>query len=277
MTTDYRKGEQLVELAALTAYHGDAFLRSATGMSRTGVESYWAASRNRLNAWSQSLKQLETVARQMAYKDEYEVYGKEIWEKTLPLIEEILTSEVLTRIWTAIGCELDRRNETEEIEPFLRSTLVGHLEIRHRLLRLVFNKLKLDEEQLKRVDQIRRRAEKWNDILLGYLIKSCRIEEFAFDVNRVVDFAASLSHETPIGETTHSLLLSSLRSSFKEGLGGNCPNPKINENVCEAILASFGSDIFDCTGPFHSLWKVRLRLAANDTQGMIDCLASEHN
>jgi len=276
MGTNYRKGDQLVELASLVAYHGDAFLRSTTGMSRSGVESYWSASRNRLNDWSESLKQLETTAKQIAYREHQEQFADEVWNKTLPLIEEILTSEILTRVWTAIGCELDRRSSTEEIEPFVRSTLVGHLEIRHRLLRLVFNKLKLTDDHLRQIDQIRRRAEKWNDILLGYLVNCCQVEEFAFDVNRVLDFASSLHTQSPSSETTRALLLASLRSSFTEGFTGKCPNPKSNEKICEAILASFGSDIFDSTGQFQSLWEVRLRQAAKDTQGMIDCLASEH-
>ena len=247
MVQDFRQANVLVELASLVAYHGDAFLRAHSGISRSGVDAYWCASRNRMDAWSASMKQMETTAREIAYgsPEHSDRLRAATWEKVKPLIEEILTSEVLTRTWAAIGCELDRRNGTEDIESFVRSILTGHLEARHRLLRLVFNKLQLSEKQLRHVDQIRRRAERWTDVILGYLVSSCQVDEFAFDINRVVDFSQSLRSQQPSSEQTHSLLLMSLRSSFAEGFTGKCPNPKSSERIAEAILASFGSDILD--------------------------------
>lgn len=279
MVQDFRQANVLVELASLVAYHGDAFLRANSGISRSGVDAYWCASRNRLDAWSMAMKKLETTAREIAYgkPDRADHLRAEAWENIKPLIEEILASEVLTRTWAVIGCELDRRNETEDIESFVRSILVGHLEARHRLLRLVFNKLQLTENQLRHVDQIRRRAERWTDVILGYLVSSCQVDEFSFDINRVVDFSQSLQSQQPSGEQTRSLLLVSLRSSFADGFTGKCPNPQCSEKIAEAILASFGSDIMDCTGEYQQLWEARLKQAARDTQGMIDCLAAEHN
>ena len=277
MVQNFRNADVIVELASLVAYHGDAFLRARSGISRSGVSGYWCASRNRFDAWSASLKRLEDLARQVAYGDAaegHEIQSK-VWEQLQPLIEEILASEVLTRIWAAIGCELDRRNETDDVESFVRSIFVGHMEARHRLLRLVFNKLQLTEKQLKHVDQIRRRTERWTDVILGYLVSCCKVDEFAFDVNRVVDFSQSLQLEQR--DRTRELLIASLRTSFSEGFSGRCPNPQSNEKIGEAILASFGSDILDCTGEYRKVWQARLRQAAIDTQGMIDCLAAEHN
>ena len=279
MVQDFRKADVLVELASLVAYHGDAFLRAQTGISRSGVASYWCASRQRFDAWSVGLKRLENLSRQLAYADprRTSTLQDQIWDQLQPLIEEILASEILTRTWAAIGCELDRRNEAYDIESFVRSILVGHMEIRHRLLRLVFNKLQLTEHQLKHVDQIRRRTERWTDVILGYLVSSCPMDEFAFDVNRVIDFSQSLRRDLPTADQTRHLLLASLKTSFESGFTGRCPNPHANEKICEAVLASFGSDILDCTGDYESLWEARLKQAAQDTQGMIDCLAAEHD
>ncbi len=275
MTHDYGQPQLLVELAAITAYHCEPFLKATTAMSRSGVETYWVANRNRLETWAMATKELEIIARHQSSSQSNAMSPEDVWQRVLPLIEEVLASELLTRIWAAIGCELDRRQEAHDVEPFVRSVLVGHLETRHRLLRLVFNKLHLTQEQLRKTDRIRRRTERWADVLMGYLHECCDVSEFAFDINRVTDFSNSFKGHN--GEATSAVLLASLRATFQEEFSQRCPNPQQNSRICEAVMSCFSSDIFDSTGSFSSLWELRLHQAATDTQGMIDCLAAEHD
>ncbi len=274
MYHEYRHAMALVELAALTAYHAEAFVRSAKCMSQSGVESYWTKSRSRLEAWSWALKQLESAAD--GHRKHVGSRGApDLWSHLLPLAEEILTSELLTRVWAAIGCQLDFATQASATTPFVRSILVSHLETRHRLLRLVFHTLKLPIDQQRRIDQIRRRCERWNDVLLGYLVHTAEVAEFAFDADRVQDFSTSLCSQAATAEATKSLLMISLRTTFGSGFADNCPNPELNQQVCEAVLSCYGSDVFDAVGKFQSVWQIRLTQATNDTQSMIACLASE--
>lgn len=275
MTSEYQQAKLLVELAAIAAYHGEAFLRTTSSVSNAGVEAYWIASRSRLENWSHALKDLEE--RSATDSSPCSVEVEEQWAQTRPLAEEILASEVLTRIWTAIGCEFDRRHDSGDVEPFVRSILVSHLDARHRLLRLVFNRLQLRPGSLRSIDRMRRGAERWTDVLLGYLISCCRVGEFAFDASRVEDFATSLNNQYTSPEAVKSLLMVSLRSTFKTGFSMDCPNAFMNSQICESVLACYGNDLFESTGQFRSLWQVRLAHAAKDTMGMIDCLASEHD
>ena len=48
------------------------------------------------------------------------------------VLEEILVSEVLTRVWTAVLCAHDACRGAEEAGPAARSVLLGHIEARHR-------------------------------------------------------------------------------------------------------------------------------------------------
>lgn len=274
MTNEYQKAKLIVELAAIAAYHGEAFLRANQTISSSGVEAYWLASRNRLENWTASLKKLEEQSALDPSPSPTAI--KDQWEKLQPLAEEILSSEVLTRIWTAIGCEFDRRNDGRAVEPFVRSILVNHLDVRQRMLRLVFNKLNLRPRPLRTIDRMRRSAERWTDVLLGYVAKCCHINEFAFDADRVHDFATSLKSQTTSPDSVKSLLMVSLRSTFKTSFTTDCPNAELNGKVCEAVLSCYGHDLFDSVGKFKSLWQVRMTNTAADTLGLIECLAAEH-
>ncbi len=274
MTNDYQQAQLLVELAATVAYHGEAFLRSTASVSRKGVESYWLASRNRIDGWSVALKHLEAWA-DCGEPARGAVAEDAIWGQLLPLAEEILASEVLTRVWAALGCAFDSRTQTDDVAPFVRSAFVSHLESRHRLLRFGLEKTELSAERVRHLDRIRRQAERWTDVLLGYLVHHTDIREFAFDDNRVEDFALSLRNPSSSSDMVKSLLLVSLRTTFGPGFSGACPHPQLNGEICQAVLSCFSADVFDSVGPFHAVWEVRLSQTADDTQGMIDCLASE--
>ncbi len=277
MTNDYQQAQLLVELAATVAYHGEAFLRSTASVSRKGIESYWLASRNRIDAWSAGLKQLETEVQRQEAEEAVLAAGQResIWDDLLPLAEEVLASEILTRVWAALGCAFDARTQTDDVAPFVRSALVSHLESRHRMLRFVMERSELSSERIRHIDRIRRQAERWTDVLLGYLIHYTDIREFAFDDNRVEDFALSLRNPSSSTDMVKSLLLVSLRTTFGPGFSGACPHPQLNGEICQAVLSCFAADVLDAIGPFQSVWEVRLSQTADDTQGMLDCLAAE--
>ena len=58
------------------------------------------------------------------------------WPLVRGVLEEILTGEVLTRVWTAVLCLYDRQHGGNEFESLARSIMIGHLEARHRVLML---------------------------------------------------------------------------------------------------------------------------------------------
>lgn len=269
MQCGFQNVQTLVELAALTAYHGNTLLTTQNCLSRSGIESYWLASRNRMDAWAVDLKQLESSQASNA------PVSLERWKSIESLNEEIMISEVLTRLWVTIGCEVDKRAESNEAEPFVRSVFHGHIDSRHRLMRLVFEKLNLSAVQARKADKIRRMSEKWTDILLGFLDHSCDTAEFAFERDRVTDFAKSIrGQEHP--DMAQSMLMVSLKSAFREGFSDQCPNPGYNRQIAASVLSCFSPDVFDSVGIFKSLWQTRLANVAKDTQGMLDTLIADH-
>lgn len=257
---------ELVEFAALLASNGAAIIGHAARLSDSGLEQYWSASRCRHECWSRSLK---TFSNELRYARAKDMATR--WAGIRNVLEEILTTEVLTRIWGAVCCGYERRRGLDEASPIVRNVLASHLEARHRALKLMVYGHGLRVEEAVILNRMRRRNERWNDMLLGYLPESTDVTEFAFSAERVKEFAAD-ARASIHPETARSLLLASLRIAYQRHLGPSSPNEDLNRRVAAGVLACLPSEMFESTGTMKSLWLLRMQHAASDTQGMIDQL-----
>lgn len=264
----------LVELAALLASHGEVLLRGSARLSNSCLADYWSASKCRLDRWTRAIgttrKRRETPGQPQANS----TYSGPSFR---PWLEEIITGEVLTRVWTAVVCGLEKHNGSQEAEPVVRSVLLGHLEARRKTLRLLVTGRGVDSLEAVALNRLRRRSERWTDMLLGRLIPICDVRDLAFDVGRAADFARGIRAERgqPWGSQVWPLLLASLQAAFRSSMAPDSPNDDLNLRIASSILACFGADLFESTGQFQSLWQVRLTHTANDTVAMIDQLLSD--
>lgn len=254
---------ELVDLACAVSARGTLLVRQSQPLPALGLEEYWVASKCRLDRWTQRLRQLGEI--QPAATPRPTPIGLRA------AIEEILTGEVLTRVWAAVACAHDRLHGGDDAEPIARSVLIGHLEARHRVLMLLVSGRHLEADEALRLDHLRRRVERWTDMLIGYLAEFHEVCEFAFDQVRAVDFARDLRVQGELrgGRHTWSLVQASLRAAFGRGLVSWSPNSDLNSRIAAGILSCFPAEVFDSTGLPRSLWSLRLSQAATDAQGMI--------
>lgn len=262
---------QLVEVAAVVAGQSPVLLRGALRISETALEQYWVAAKCRLDRWGRTLKQ---------YSDRMQMPSApraQLWQSAQPLLEEILASEILTRVWTAVGCAVDREHNNHEIGPIVRSIYIGHLEARHRVLNLMLQGQGFGIEAAVVLNRLRHRIERWSDMLIGYVHTTGDAQEFAFDVPRMTEFADDIRHEQvlPGGQVAWQIVLASLRASFDRSLCGQAVNADLNEHIASAILSGFDTSAFDSTGVVKSLWLMRMSNVAKDTQGLIDTLLAD--
>lgn len=261
----------LVELAAVVCAHGPVLVREARQVPPSSVEQYWVASKCRLDRWGRSLKQF---AQESAAEG---IQGRAArWPAVRGVLEEVLTGEALSRVWTAVMCAYDRRRGTDVAEPIVRSVMIGHLEARHRVLTLLVQGPGIDSEEAVKLNRLRRRTERWTDMLIGYLAGLDDVSEFAIDPDRAKDFADDLRYQGQLEGGRHAwpLVLASLRAAFGLGLAPVSPNADLNSAIATAILACFPSELFDATGLFRSLWLARLSSYTADAEGMIESLLS---
>jgi len=257
----------LVELAAIVAAHGPVLVRGSQHLSGTSLEQYWTASKCRLDRWGRSLKGFVSYA-----ADASRQRRQAQWPLVRGVLEEILTGEVLTRVWTAVLCVHDRQHGGQDAEAVARSVLVGHLEARHRVLTLLARSAVIEAEGAVKLNHLRRRTERWTDLLIGYLVGLEDVSQFAVDPQRARDFAEDLRYRSSLQGGRHAwpLVLASLRAAFGEGLCVVSPNADLNAEIASSILACFQPELFDSTGLLRSLWLTRLANVTNDAQGMVE-------
>src|SRR5262249_20214502 len=121
----------LAELAALLAIHAPAIVQQRQPLSPGSNQAYWTASKCRLDRSGRILKHLT------AAETETQLPATLVWPRVGPVLEEILVSELLTRIWTATAVAYDSALEEQELEPVARSVLTAHFDARRRVLSLI--------------------------------------------------------------------------------------------------------------------------------------------
>jgi hypothetical protein len=259
---------ELIELAGLVSAHGPLLVESDQRLAKENIEQYWVTSKARLDRWAHSLKGFAGPLDASS--------GKLSWRRVRGVLEEILASEVLTRVWTAVLCAHDRRLGTDDAGPVARSVMLGHIEARHRVLTLVVHTPRVEVEAAVKLNSLRRRAERWTDVLVGRLAETHEVAEFAADPARAKDFAEELRCRGAAERRrlTWPLMMASLRGAFQRGMDGPSANADLNARIAASIIACFPAELFSGTGLFYSVWMMNLMTVADDAQGMIDELLS---
>lgn len=264
---------ELVELAAAVSAQGPALIAGNTQPSSAAIEQYWTASKCRLDRWSRTLRRFKTEAAG-AGPD----WRAAQWPKIRAVFEEILTGEILTRVFAAVMSGHDRRHGSDVCEPAARSVLGGHLEARHRVLTILVQGPGINAEQAMLLNGLRRRCERWSDMLLGYLAEYVEIEDFAVDKQRAEDFSEDLRHQSDLsggGSGPWALVRASMKAAFGRNLTLIAANPDLNEKISHGVVGCYASDQFDSIGTLRSIWMARLSNSAEDAQDILDELDAE--
>lgn len=240
---------QMVEIAALVSAYSQHVIAGPERLPAGALEKFWDRSQRRLKLW---LSALAHYQRRFAQADSVE--HEQLWNDLQPVLGEIFVSEVLTRVWGAILTAMDQARSTHFTEAIARNVLIGHLDARKRSLQLLVTDSALTVAQLGPIDSIRRRVERWTDLLLGHLVERYQVDDFAFDPSRARDFGAQqlLQNSDGTQDRAWTLLLIGLRTSFSTVPLGP-PNELIQEEIIASILACFPPGAFQPEGPFHPI------------------------
>lgn len=275
---------ELVELAALASAHGLVLIRSReASLPIEGLGQYWSASKCRQDRWRRALKAgtgampdaspLERLTQRPAENETPPNCGS-----LTGVVEEILLSEVLTRIWTALMSAFDERHGSAENAPVAESVLAGHAEARNGALTLLVQGPGVSSREALALNQIRRRAERWTDLLVGHVCLEHDVSRFAPNPETALEFASDLRHQQSwsVESQAWPLALASLRAAFRQGTSAPTSNGELNRRIAAGVLACLPPELFDATGLVQSLWMARITRAADDAEGLISAMfASE--
>ncbi|MBI1900800.1 MAG: hypothetical protein HYS13_06775 [Planctomycetia bacterium] len=262
---------QLVELAAYVSAHGPVLLGGQAAVSSKLLQDYWTVSKLRLDAWSRELKTYETTWHETPAQKQAARF-----RSLRTIIEEILASEALTRVWAAVVTACDQKRSASEGEPIVSSILLGHVEARHRALTLLIHGPGVPVEDAVAVNKLRSHLERWTDLLVGYLLSAGDVARFAAQPSRAREFADDLTHQGAwqAGREAWTVLLASLRGGVRSMLRDASPNAQLNRQIAASIAGCFQPHMFDAGGLVNSPWPDRIFCIADDTEEMIEQLWS---
>jgi hypothetical protein len=255
----------LVELAACIAVSdssgGFVTARDPQGQ---GIQTYWSAARCRTDRWTRAIRrqgELIAIGR---------LNSREAWSRFQPLFQEVLASELVSRIAAAAAAAHDSQHTQAELEPVARSVLTAHLEVRGKVLKLLLTGERQGISAAMRLNDLRRRIERWTDLLLAHLATVTDVQDFSFEPNRVADFAADLRSSGPFHQQqlARDLLFASLGGSLLSRLTLASPNADLNETIGRSLHALFGNERDQPAG--ESGWLARISRMTDDAQTMLD-------
>jgi hypothetical protein len=245
---------ELVELAALVSAESGSLLESPVGSFAPGLDAYWAASKSRLDRWSRRLKSCRALPTESAKAPS--AGGRMI----VALCEEILVSEILSRVWTAALSAVDRAAGQGELEPIGRSVMVGHQDARNRVLHLIAAGKRSESARVAtKLNRLRCACERWTDLLLAPLSELADVTTLAHNPARVADMADDFRDEADsVAPQRRMMFAASLKSAFPPTLGMPTLNTDLNAQLAAGVLACFDQDTVAGISLAPWLWHARV-------------------
>ncbi|MDA0281870.1 MAG: hypothetical protein O3B13_07230 [Planctomycetota bacterium] len=260
---------QIAETAAFASARSTFLIESSRAVTEQHLHNYWKCCRGRTMDWLRKLDALLSEAGVTPPEDH-----SRLWRTAEPLLAEVFVTEILTRVWatTLTAADLHRRESIGG--PIARNTLKSHTEARNRAMSLMVDGLHVPVSQMSRVDCLRRKAERWSDLLIGHLVLNYQLDEFAFESTRSVEFGQSQMREVikATDEPVWEFVLAGVRLAFSSTDDVELPSDVWNRGVLRSVLGSFPADSFDGTGTFKSIRRVRIERGQPDSDRVVDAL-----
>ncbi len=253
----------LIELGAFAAVHQAQLMTEESVLGQHDLEEYWVASKCRLDRWSRALREVQGHASGAI--------------SPLPpgfqaALSEILTGEMLTRVWSAVLCGNDEQRRVSQGAPIAHSVFQGHLQARNRALAFLARGEELSVVQRIRLDGLRRRSERWADILLAHTSQPAYISNFAVDPQRALRYSRDFHGRRDSAEQLWPRLQSTLRLAFREETGLPSRNSDLNRRIAGSVLAAFAWPQPSEPRLSSSLWLERIERLAQDSEKLLDGL-----
>lgn len=263
---------ELAELTTVFAGLSSDMLGLRSVPNRIAGQQYWLESRFRHDFWNSKLA---------AHRHDLHYYNvtnrKRSWLQIMPVIEEVLLTEPLSRCIAYHGRLLADRQIDSDLSALSQSVLSSHIEARHRCLHLIVFGEGLAVEHTTRLNQLRRTLEGFNDSILSFLNPISSNDSFSFDPAAVQNAQANrlIVRKNPID--SHLLQLSSLRVAFRMAatrrISNVAPSQQANRKLHDAVVSFFPPSLFDSLGVPLTSFMANLRSESVEGSPTVEVLS----
>jgi hypothetical protein len=228
------QSRDLIDLAVFVATYGPELIRRGWKLPPQSLAEYWAVSQCRLDQWQQLLKRLSASPGSGKSAEAHTMRG---------LCEEILTAEMLTRVWCCVLTACDTGTGVCEGKPVAAGVMTGQIEATSSLLKAISSAASgTRKASMPKIDRLRELIEHWTDMLVGALGETCDISGFAHDPKRAGQFALDFGL-AEIRPLEWSLMIQSMRRALYPRLQAATDNAELNGRLLDGVLASFPDDL----------------------------------
>ncbi|QDT11227.1 hypothetical protein [Planctomycetes bacterium K23_9] len=260
----------LAEVAAILSQHGPDLISSQTEIRSEAVTCYWASSRRRIAIWHGLLAE-HRAAQRVGDTVDLRFW----WDRNMPLLEEIIVSEMLTRVVAAVTAEIESANASakgrDEVSPVTHTIFLAHLDVSHRVHRLMIHREGYSVHHAVRLNRLRQGVQRWNDALIGRLsMQPSEALAFAFDHDRAATFAKE-SRERGVHAVRNVscwLMNASMRDMLSRRVSTEAAFPEANQDVADSVMSMLQPELFDDLGTLKSGWLHRIGQEQSSPESM---------
>lgn len=223
------------ELAAHLALDGRRLAAQPHLIADQELAEFWRASRERQSAWRSALSRWNAEIRAEPFDSDVP------WRNLQPVLDELVLSEPLVRVWGAISAAHDAFVGRSATVPIVHNVLLGQVDLRRQCWNTLAEEHGFPFGAASTLNMLWQRVQRWTDFLIARLPYCEQRAEWGFDAERIEDFADdwSLEAEVTIGTPAAQLLLRSLRTALRDGVTNVAAHPDLNRRIASSISSTF--------------------------------------
>ena len=171
---------------------------------------------------------------------------------------------MVARIWSTVIASLDRRHGCDDdLIRLARSAVSGLLRIRNGILSRLLSVSEGQSTRVLELDRLRRRCDRWTDVLLGPIALQSECFEFAFDEGRARDFGEEnrAANPTTGPNAAEHLVSAGLRLTFLQHLSDEPIDEPEIVRLTQSILSNIPSQSLHRDGTLLSLLEHRIAVS----------------
>ncbi|MEE2936815.1 MAG: hypothetical protein VYA84_12575 [Planctomycetota bacterium] len=240
------------DLAGLISHHGPAIIQRGTTIPTNVLTEYWATSRSRFELWHQLLSRYNQYE-QAGHTDRLRRW----WREHSVMLEEVLVTEMLTRVVAALACGLEAESEMKEISPVTNAVQTSHLEVRNRVQQVMLFGRGNSVHDVVRLNRLRQGVERWTDAVVGRMASDCTLMiQFAIDQSRASDYAEETRAygQGSARNTSAYLMNAAMHDLLRRRTSPLAAFPRANRMIAKSVMQMFRPELFDGAGTMKSVW-----------------------
>ena len=239
--------KSLAEVALLVSRVGRCVIADGHEPSPNSLREFWQQTRALQQQWTSRL-------------DAWSAEADPELSQLAELGAQLFISELLTRVWSTVLLGVDRQTGRDDLSRVARNAVSSLLQVRHGVMSRLLQQPDTSASQVAEIERLRRRSDRWTDLLIGNLAGSHDLFEFAFDVERAKDFATeSIEYDPATGpHPVEHLVAAGLRMAFLGQLSGTPLTEPAFQQLVQSILGALPQDAFHQDGSLRSVLERRV-------------------